>query len=197
VPPMYSKDLQECIKELVYDAIKNGEKLLFTKTITDLILQNIEKLKKISSTFDAPDGQYCFLSTSNQIIFLTVCDGMGVTVHTAENYVISFNDGIIHDAAIYMLMFYLHAEVETVILDKIKGRTKFIGTKYINESNCKVKIIDSKWFRNLIQTEGFNVRGHFAFRRCGQNYMEKRLVWINEYQKKGIKRQAGILKNNT
>jgi len=70
------------------------------------------------------------------------------------------------------------------------NRAKVQGEKYINDTDFSIQILDSTWFTTLIRAKGFNVNGHFRLQPCGKGRKEKKLIWINPYQKKGYIRKA-------
>lgn len=93
-------------------------------------------------------------------------------------------------------LFKNYADVETKIISKAKGRkVKINGDRYKNDCNVPVVIIDSAYFTNIIRTKGFKVKGHFALRACGKGKKDRRLVWINPFEKQGYTRKAKINQN--
>ena len=83
-------------------------------------------------------------------------------------------------------MFTKYADVETNIL-KPKTKTKIFNCKYINDTDFNITHLDSKWFTNLVQSNSFNVRGHFRL----QPYKNtKKLIWIDEFKKHGYTSKA-------
>jgi hypothetical protein len=86
------------------------------------------------------------------------------------------------------VLFKKYVEVETVVL-KPKQKTKVQRQKYFNESSNDVTIIDSTYFRTII-VEGFSVRGHFRWQRYGKGLEQKKLIWIDEFEKKSYVRKA-------
>jgi hypothetical protein len=196
----YSQADIETVRDLVHG--NNLEVVYFTNPIKDLVLKNYQKIVETASDAEF-SGRYCFLfkdgvsvyfDASSKIIERKPYLGGRVATFGAD-VLASFNDQNDLCIAIAFYLFYKYADVETVVLDKIQRKQKIFGVKYFNETQSVVKIIDSAWARNIIQTEGFNVRGHFAFRWIGEGRRRKRLVWINEFQKEGYNRKAGILRN--
>lgn len=90
-----------------------------------------------------------------------------------------------------ILNFMRMVEVEVKEISQRAGR-KYNGRddKYFNESDLHVKIMDSTWFTELIRSEGFKVRGHFRLQPCGQNLCERKLIWIDDFEKNGYHRRA-------
>lgn len=88
-----------------------------------------------------------------------------------------------------ILLFMQFAEIETVITEgkqsSGKSKIKINNEKYLNESTIPIEIIDSNWFRRLIRTGAFKVNGHFRLQPYGKNNSQRKLIWINEYEKSG------------
>lgn len=95
-------------------------------------------------------------------------------------------------------LFKRYANVETKIISKAKGRkVKINGDRYKNDCNVPVTIVNSTYFTNIIRTVGFKVKGHFALRACGKGRKDRRLVWINPFEKKGYTRKAKVYQNES
>lgn len=83
--------------------------------------------------------------------------------------------------------FLKYCEIETKIVEansKIKG----VNCKYVNDSASDIKILDSTWFTTLVNSEAFNVRGHFRLQPCGKGMKDRKLVWIKDFEKRGYTR---------
>jgi hypothetical protein len=94
---------------------------------------------------------------------------------------------------ILITLFIKYADVQTKELPA-KKKTEEINCKYINETDSLVTILDSTWFTNLIKSDAFKVRGHFRLQpKKKEGEWTKELIWINEFQKEGYTRKAGIL----
>ena len=95
---------------------------------------------------------------------------------------------------ILLLMYFKkYAQVETV---ESKARTKIHaqGCKYLNETDLDIEYLDSKWFTSLVNSKGFKVGGHFRLQpKKKEGEWTKELIWINDFEKKGYNRKAGIL----
>lgn len=88
------------------------------------------------------------------------------------------------------LLFLRFAETEHVVVGP-KQRRGYVGKeKYFNETPLDVKIIDSSWFTEITTSEGFEVEGHFKMQAYGPNWSQKRLIYINDFKKKGYTRRA-------
>jgi hypothetical protein len=97
-----------------------------------------------------------------------------------------------------ILLFMQFAEVETVITEgksaKGKSKIKFNNEKIINDSNLKIEVIDSNWFKRLIRTGAFKVNGHFRMQPYGIQNSLRKLIWIEEFTKTGYKITPKVLK---
>jgi hypothetical protein len=93
------------------------------------------------------------------------------------------------------LLFKEFAELEIKTIKKGKNsKTKLNNTDYETAVDIPINIIDSTWFTTLIKTDSFKVRGHFRLQPYGTGNRDKRLIWIEEFEKHGIVRQAKMLK---
>jgi hypothetical protein len=122
--------------------------------------------------------------------------------NTAINDKTSFNNDEKYQIALStvcelftFLIFKKYAQIETKIIhpgQKLKGAKKSDNIKSNLPHN--IKILDSTWFTNIIKTEGFGVSGHFRLQPCKKDgEWTRELIWINDFQKNGYTRKAGIL----
>ena len=89
-------------------------------------------------------------------------------------------------------MFKTYAKVETKIIPP-NSKIKDINCKYVNDTKLKLTYLDSKWFTNLVKSDGFNVRGHFRLQPKKENgKWTKELIWISEFQKSGYTAKARV-----
>lgn len=81
-------------------------------------------------------------------------------------------------------------DVEVVMLEKGRnnGKSKK-GGKVTNGSNFTVYVVDSSWNQLIIRTDGFAVMGHFRLQPCGSGLIDRKLIWINAFEKHGYKRR--------
>lgn len=91
-----------------------------------------------------------------------------------------------------LCMFIKYAEVETkTVLGKSKRR---FGDPYRNDTDFPITHLDSKWFTNIVRSEGFSVRGHFRLQPKKINgEWTKELIWIADFEKNGYTSKAKIL----
>lgn len=83
-----------------------------------------------------------------------------------------------------LLNFIKYATVETKHLP-YGQKVKFVDCKYRNDTKSNITILNSTWFTNLVKSDAFKVRGHFRLQACGEGLKERKLIWINEFQKEG------------
>lgn len=87
--------------------------------------------------------------------------------------------------------FQKFAQVETKYINSHK-KEKGINCKYVNDTDFGITYLDSKWFTNLVKSEGFKVRGHFRFQPCGEGLKERKIIWISDFEKTGYTAKARI-----
>jgi len=85
--------------------------------------------------------------------------------------------------------FIKHCEIEVKVL-KPKEKYRNDGKKYFNESNSDVQILDCRWFTDLIRDTPFRVKGHLRWQVHGEGRRNRKLIWIDEFQKEGYHRKA-------
>lgn len=79
-------------------------------------------------------------------------------------------------------------EIEVIEKSRNNGKTKKAG-KITNSSEFNVYVVDSSWNKIIIRTEGFAVRGHFRLQPCGEGFKDRKLIWVDAFEKHGYKRQ--------
>lgn len=91
-----------------------------------------------------------------------------------------------------LLVLYHFAEVEIKIINKDRKKVKIGSEVVFNSNKVKIQVIDSSYFTNIIRTEGFAVRGHFAIRACGPGGKDRKITWIKPHEKNGYNRKARL-----
>ena len=90
-------------------------------------------------------------------------------------------------------MFRSYASVETKYIAPKSKSTKDLKV-YRNDTNLGITYLTSKWFTNLVRSEGFTVRGHFRLQPKKVNgEWTKELIWIDSFEKSGYTSKAQIL----
>jgi hypothetical protein len=81
-------------------------------------------------------------------------------------------------------------DIDVVRLDKgaNNGKAKKDG-KITNTSAYTVYVVDSSWNKLIIRTDGFAVMGHFRLQACGAGLTDRKLIWINAFEKHGYTRR--------
>ena len=83
-----------------------------------------------------------------------------------------------------LAVFKKFANVETIFVEPF-SKNKSDGLKKVNDTKLKICYLDSRWYRNIVRTEGFSVRGHFRFQPFGTGLSKVKCIYINEFQKTG------------
>lgn len=79
-------------------------------------------------------------------------------------------------------------EVTTLEGGKSNNKPKNAG-KITNTSDYTVYVVDSSWNKLIIRTTGFAVRGHFRLQPCGPQMIDRKLIWVDAFEKHGYKRR--------
>lgn len=209
------------ITDPFYSAMLKAEDRL-TKLIEDATVGNKSSMD-YGATYIIGDYVLFFYSKFQQdsedmeeVLYVFKKDGLIVSVlfatplieniimWTAKSYVPYIKDGKFNSEAVSsyvnqqvkkclcLYTFRLYADIEVITVDSNKSKES-IDCKYVNETGVDINILDSKWFRTLIHSSAFNVRGHFRLQPCGKDMAERKLIWVSEFQKSGYTRVAKIL----
>lgn len=179
-----------------------------------LIAQSVYKaaeLIKVSENFssrtlkDINIGKYTYLLGKNKMIrFVCVVGAIkgfyyddvakiafewGCDLDTGEYFFnASYQD--IFSQIMQILTFVELGDIEVITLEGGRNNgNKDKATKIHNSSNNTVYVVDSTWNQILIRTEGFAVRGHFKLQPCGPGNIDRKLIWIDAFEKHGYKRR--------
>lgn len=89
-----------------------------------------------------------------------------------------------------LMTFIELGDIEICALEKGRnnGKSKKDG-KITNDSNYTVYVVDSSWNKLIIRTDGFAVMGHFRLQACGQDFSDRKLIWIDAFEKHGYARK--------
>jgi len=79
-------------------------------------------------------------------------------------------------------------EKKEIIIIPPNGKKKIQNEKYVNENPIGIEIWDSRLFYDYVRLEGFSVKGHFRNQRVGNGRLNQKLIWINDFEKKGYNR---------
>lgn len=144
-------------------------------------------------------ADYVFIQFSkaakNDFKSVDVCiSGLGDVEKTfiwKGHYDNGFDHGYYFSFLVTFICFIKHVELETKVIQPQK-KDFHIGTKYVNETKKKIEVLDSTWFTTIVRSEGFDVRGHFRFQVSGKGRSERKLVWVNGFEKTGYTRKAKL-----
>ena len=82
-------------------------------------------------------------------------------------------------------------ELSDVDYTFVKPKQK-IGNKsygYKNDSKLPFMVIDTSWNQVSVRTQGFAVKGHFRVQPCGKELKDRKLIWIDGFEKQGYTRK--------
>lgn len=68
---------------------------------------------------------------------------------------------------------------------KPKEKLRIHNCKYQNKTKQPLIVLNANYLKTSIRTEGFKVRGHFKWQACGPNWSERKLIFIDTYEKSG------------
>jgi hypothetical protein len=158
------------------------------------VLQGSENQEKFFYVFDK-SGVPLMLNVQSEIhniLEVTWISNVHGLQFNSDLEVKQFMAMAVHSIFIYK-MFKSYAQVETKYL-KPNQKFKDIICKYKNDTKLNLCFLDSKWFTNLVKSDGFTVRGHFRLQPKKINgEMSKELIWISEFQKTGYTAPARML----
>jgi hypothetical protein len=91
-----------------------------------------------------------------------------------------------------LLLFVELSELSVEVLTP----NKKIGTrregKFFNQSHSNITLVDSKWNVISVRTEGFTVSGHWRMQPHGADRTQRRLIWVDTFEKKGYIRKPKL-----
>lgn len=97
---------------------------------------------------------------------------------------------------VQLLLFIELSDLKVHVLEpNQKTGTRKTG-KYINESDSNVSIVDSKWNVVSVRTESFLVSGHWRMQPCGVGHLERKLIFVDTFEKKGYTRRKQLSTTN-
>ena len=90
-----------------------------------------------------------------------------------------------------VLSYKKYGETETIyIASGVKREIPDDDGILMNRAPFPITHLDSSWFKTIIRTEGFKVRGHFRLQPYGEGRKERKLIYIEDYEKHGYTRTA-------
>lgn len=151
------------------------------------------------------DGEHCYLLGKNEFFRFVKFNNAIRGMFWNRLKKISFEVAFILDMEEYyfmklfsddfnrMLRLMIFIELGDVEITEIEkggsNRKSKKDGKIINASNNNVYIIDSSWNKIIIRTTGFAVMGHFRLQPYGKNNADRKLIFIQAFEKHGYKRR--------
>ena len=142
----------------------------------------------------------CYASSGNIIHFST--DGNSILhvlnvdkAYSALNGLIEPNSQEISGLIDMVIVIHLFKKFAEVQVSDTKSRPAK-APEYrpeVKTSLQGVTFLDASWYTTAIHEGDFTVRGHFRLQPCGPEKKDRRLIFINEFQKHGYVRKAKIL----
>lgn len=101
-------------------------------------------------------------------------------------------DAVAIEEFIYKLMcfFYLTENDELQIQSGKKYGSKKSPDNMLNDFKFPVTVVNSRWNITTIRTEGFTVSGHFRLQPCGIGFIDRKIIFIEPFEKQGYVRKA-------
>lgn len=164
-------DMAKCYAVLNEDDYLSIQTLIFNKGVLVMVTD---------STVDKSDDSAGFFVWSSP----TYDEVMGRS-GTSEGDSVRFSQA----DTIALLNFFKYVECETVDA-KPNSRTKADGFKCVNQTSTGVEVVDSRWFKTIVRSDGFKVRGHFRLQVCGEGRSDRKLIWISDFSKEGYTSKA-------
>lgn len=186
-----------------------GDEFLFliTKGVEDC-----SKMIKIGDYFSTTAfknmkyGAYRYLLGKNEAVWMTCQKGIisGLYYHDLNKICFEFGFDLDNDKyhapntqnAIFnriakIITFIELGDIETVYLPagRNNGKSKKSGGKITNTTEFNVYVVDTSWNKLIIRTEGFGVMGHFRLQPCGPGHVDRKLIWIDSFEKHGYVRK--------
>lgn len=90
-------------------------------------------------------------------------------------------------------LFKKYCDIETKVVEPKNRRAKVGGQKYLNETDKRIQILDCTWFTNLVVSGKFGVTGHLRWQPWGPGLTQRKLIWVDAYEKEGYTRTAKVL----
>jgi hypothetical protein len=103
------------------------------------------------------------------------------------------NEFMSYDKSIFvvqLLTYLIFGDITERFL-KPKASLRINSTRFLNNSKLNITFCDSLW-KQRINVEGFKVRGHFRLQPVGEGRCNRKLIWIEEFDKKGYNRRATV-----
>lgn len=196
---MFSKNLKNCKSKIdkrkFIDAMESKSTyeslIIFVDSDKQVVFINDEGVFWIIEIEDMDVVYHEYMLTKNEDDVKWICADLE---YWQKRYDSGFFDSnlpsCLFDEYLPLLSIYYFAEIETKIIEAESKKHPNTHNGVKNSTKVPIAVVDSTWFTNIIRTSGFGVNGHFRFQPCGKNLKERKLIWINPFEKQGYTRTA-------
>ena len=179
--------LTNTVKE-ISDKVKVGNNFNYTllNTIDNKKCTYIPDKNRFFRFRKTDDNLYVLFVEFNTETDYISYNSFRVDIINNKVYNADFQSFKILEELVKYLIFIELSDVELKLLlpnNKIGSLKK--GDAIKNLTKIPITIVDSDWNKIIVRSEGFNVSGHLRLQACGYNLSERKLLWINPYEKKG------------
>lgn len=119
-----------------------------------------------------------------------ICMDWGCTTNSGEYY---YDDKYLNEFSLIMrLMTFIELgdlTIKMVTSNTSNKKSQEDPDRVFNGTKNTVYVVDSTWNQILVRTDGFAVRGHYRLQPCGVNMVDRKLIWINAFEKHGYVRK--------
>jgi len=213
----YVKNYFQESYKLITD-IKNVQIFWIRNTVLEIADKiYINEERKIDYLRRMKDGEYIYVISNNEylrcskvgdrIVVMMVGKGDDNNLHYCMfNYQLDMdyeqvaNDefsNVARNLFLQLLIFINFSEIDVKIVNNNSKTTGNRDNKIVNNSEFQLNIVDTSWNTIIQRTEGFDVRGHLRLQACGEGHKDRKLIWINQFQKHGYTRTAKISKEDS
>lgn len=84
-----------------------------------------------------------------------------------------------------LIGFLKFCDVETKVIQPNEKYRDHKKVKYFNETKSAIEILDSRWFTDIVRSEGFAVSGHLRLQPYGPSRSMKKWIYISPFEKTG------------
>jgi len=121
-------------------------------------------------------------------------DGEDLKIDVIDSF-IPFEDAVwklVQSSTIFYMNMCFFMDVAEIFEEKIspKGKLKVHNCKYQNKTKQPLTVLNANYLKTSKRTEGFKVRGHFRWQPCGPNRSERKLIFVDSFEKSGYTIQA-------
>ena len=90
-------------------------------------------------------------------------------------------------SVIGLLLYMQYGEITTSRVSGIPAKKQ---SRRKADLGLDITHVQSTWLENVVREKGFAVSGHFRMQPVGQGRKDRKLIWINDFEKHGYNRSA-------